>query len=91
MEKDYAIIKDNIVIDMIVCNNPTEFFLNEIKIKYNADYILEANENSVVGGTYDGLKFWKIQPYLSWTKNEETNQWERRASKLDKICSTKTT
>ncbi len=80
MEKNYAIIKDQVVIDMIICNDPTDIFLNEIKTLYNSDYVLQANEDSVIGDTYDGFKFWKIQPYPSWTKNEKTNQWDSPVS-----------
>jgi len=33
-------------------------------------------ESASPGGTYDGSKFWLPQPYPSWIKNEETNEWE---------------
>jgi hypothetical protein len=74
--KDYAFIKDNIVIDCLIFDNPSNELLNLFKNEKNADLIVLANNRTVIGGEYDGLNFWPIQPYYSWIKNEELNDWE---------------
>jgi hypothetical protein len=75
-EKDYAIIKNDNVINVIVIDSYNQELLSYFVDFYNADYIIEASKKAQAGGTYDGLKFWPPQPYPSWTKNEELNEWE---------------
>ena len=73
---DYALIQNSNVINIIVFENPTEEVLINFKNFYECDFIVESSINCVIGGTYDGSKFWLPQPYPSWIKNEETNEWE---------------
>ena len=74
--KNYAIIKDNLVINVIVFDNPTEELITLFKTETNADDILEVNSFVSVGSTYDGVKFLPPQPYPSWIFNEELGDWE---------------
>lgn len=73
--KDYAFIKDNIVIDCLIFDNPSNELLNLFKNEKNADLIVLANNRTVIGGEYDGLNFWPIQPHPSWIKDQELNDW----------------
>ena len=75
-EQLYAVIKDNNVINTLIFDNPSEELLNTFISNYNADKIILGNAFTQVGGTYDGSKFWLQQPYPSWTKDEELNDWE---------------
>ncbi len=76
MLSSYAFINNGIVTNIIVCDNPSEDLLNSFKETYEVELVLEAGKNAVVGGTYDGKKFWHPQPYPSWTKNQESNEWD---------------
>ncbi len=74
---NYAFIKNNIVQNIIVFDNTTTETLTVFKEHFFVDEIILANnEKAVIGGTYDGTKFWLPQPYPSWIKNEELNEWE---------------
>lgn len=74
--KEYAFIKDSEVINIALFEEPTEEILNLFKNEHGADFIVEATSQAVVGGTYDGQNFWIPQPFPSWIKNEETNNWQ---------------
>jgi len=75
-EKNYALIKNNNVTNIVVFDDLSEelflVFLNE----YQLDDIVIANEKTEIGGIYDGVKFWPTKPYPSWIKNEELTKWE---------------
>lgn len=75
-ELDYAFIKNGNVVNIALFDNPSEETLNIFKEFHEVDVILLANDKTVIGGTYDGQKFWLPQPFFSWIKNEETNEWE---------------
>jgi len=75
-EQNYAFIKNGLVVNVVVFDNPSEQVLDSFIEQFNLDEIILANYNSAVGGSYDGVRFWLPQPYLSWVKNEETNQWD---------------
>ena len=81
MTKDYAFIKNGIVFNIAVFDDPSEEILETFKVQHGADIVIEANENTEINGTYDGTKFWRIQPYSSWIKNEELNEWEAPIAK----------
>lgn len=75
-QNKYAFIKNNLVVNIAVFDDNT--LLPHFKDVYELDDIVLCNENynAAVGGTYDGLKFWLPQPYPSWIKNQEKNEWE---------------
>lgn len=74
--KNYALIKNNNVINLIVLDSPNEDILNLFKEQHNADKIILADEKASIGGTHDGDKFWLPQPFMSWIKNQDLNEWE---------------
>ncbi len=76
METRYAFIKNNFIENIVIFDNPNEELLLHFKSIYNLDNIVLATDNTIIGGTYDGTKFWLPQPYPSWVKNEELNEWE---------------
>jgi hypothetical protein len=75
MRNDYGLIKNNIVVNIAVFEDPTEELLNHFKTELELDEIVLATKKTVLNGTYDGSKFWFPQPYPSWIKNEELNEW----------------
>lgn len=75
-ELDYAFIKNGNVVNIALFDDPSEETLNIFKEFHEVDLILLANEKTIIGSTYDGLKFWLPQPFSSWIKNEEINEWE---------------
>ena len=75
-EKEYAFIKNNNVVNVVIFDNPSDELLSNFIEINELDIIIESFSNCVVGGTYDGSKFWLPQPYPSWTKNEELHKWE---------------
>lgn len=55
----YALIKNNIVLNIIVSENDAEF-LENLRTFHQVDEIVESKENCEIGGTYiDGL-FYRI-------------------------------
>lgn len=74
-EKNYAVIKDSKVINLIVFDEPMGETLESFKNFYNADSIVLATDNARIDGEYDGEKFWIEKPYQSWIKNQEENIW----------------
>lgn len=75
-EQNYAFIKDNNVVDIIIFDNPSSELLELFKSEHSVDQVLLANDKTVIGGTFDGSKFWEPKPYESWIKNEELGEWE---------------
>jgi hypothetical protein len=73
---NYAFIKDNTVINIAVFEDPTNELLDHFKNEFELNEIVLATDKTTIGGTYDGTKFWLPQPYLSWIKNEELNEWQ---------------
>jgi hypothetical protein len=76
MINNYAFIKDNIVVNVAVFEDPTNELLDHFKNEFELDEIVIAADKATINGTYDGTKFWHPQPYPSWIKNEELNEWE---------------
>jgi hypothetical protein len=74
--KNYAFIKNDKVVNVVVFDDPTEEILQIFKNEHEVDLIIEATLKTVVGGTFDGNNFWIIQPFPSWIKNENTIEWE---------------
>lgn len=74
-EKEYAFIKDGVVVNTAIFDNPSEELLNIFIQEYNLDNIVLATDKTQVGGEYDGIKFWRTKPFPSWMKNEEINEW----------------
>ena len=75
-EENYAFIKGDEIVNVAVFDTPSEELLNHFKEEYDLDILIKAPDNVMVGGTYDGNKFWLKKPFPSWVKNEEENRWE---------------
>lgn len=80
-EINYAFIKNNEVVNIVVFDNPSDELLNTFKIDFELDDIKPATGKASVGGTYDGSKFWAKQPFPSWIKNEGTDSWDAPTDK----------
>lgn len=77
MNIQYAFIKDGIVVNTAVFDEtPGEETITFFKEIHNLDHIILNQKNAIIGASYDGVKFWLPQPYPSWIKNEELNEWE---------------
>ena len=74
-EKNYAFIKNNNVVNIVIFNEPTEELLQIFKLHHEVDLIVEANERTFIGGTFDGKNFWPASPFASWVRNEDTLEW----------------
>lgn len=74
-EKNYAFIKNNNVINVVVFDEPTEELLNNFKTEFDLDHIVLATEKSIIGGSWDGTIFIVPKPYASWILNE-SGDWE---------------
>jgi hypothetical protein len=72
---DYAFIKDNAVINIAVFEDPTNELLNHFKNEFELDEIVLGTDKATIGGTYDGTMFWLPQPYPSWVKDQDLNEW----------------
>lgn len=75
-EQNYAFIKNGIVVNIAIFDNPSEELLEEFKNTYEVDLLIPANEKTQIGGEYDGTNFWKLKPYNSWLKNTNIADWE---------------
>lgn len=74
---NYAFIKGDQVVNIVVFEYPIDENLKTSMIQeFELDQIILSANNCAVGGTYDGEKFWIPQPFPSWTKNEELNEWD---------------
>jgi hypothetical protein len=75
-QQNYAFIKNNNVINICAFENPSDDLLNHCKNEFELDEIVLATDQISVNDTYDGTKFWPLQPFPSWIKNEELNKWQ---------------
>ena len=73
-ELPWALIKDNVVTNVVIFDDPDEDLLNMFKEEYSVDEIVLADNNTGVGVAWDGTKFTAKQPYPSWILNEN-NTW----------------
>jgi hypothetical protein len=79
--KNYAFIKSNQVINVVVFENLTSETMAHFKQEFQLDDIILATEKTVLGGTYDGTQFWLPQPYPSWVKSN--GEWVAPKTKPD--------
>jgi hypothetical protein len=74
-EKSYAIIKDSIVINTAIFDDPSVSMLNYFRELYLANDIIECSQYVIPGFTWDGEDFIEQQPYPSWIYNSEIKKW----------------
>lgn len=79
--ENYALIKNNKVINVVVFDNPTEELLNTFKEFHQVDYIV-LSKDSGIGWDWDGIDFIPPKPHLSWVLNEN-KIWEAPIPKPD--------
>ena len=74
----HAVVKDNVVINLLVFEGHNPSLLDDVRQKFDADEIVCCcnHGNAYVGGTWDGSVFKSKQPFNSWIWNLETNSWE---------------
>jgi len=70
MEKMYAFVKDNTVINKVVFDDPSEELLQHFLQEFNLDHLIEITEKVIIGDTYDGSIFWGVKPFESWVKGD---------------------
>lgn len=68
----FAVIDiNNTIINVIIAET------KEIAEEVTGNLCIDCTSQSIqIGGTFDGEKLWSPQPYLSWVKNQEKNEWE---------------
>ena len=66
--KNYALIKDGTVVNVIVFDNPDASLINAVKEAQDVDNVVlcEDNEEAGIGGTWDELGFIRPKPLPSW-------------------------
>jgi hypothetical protein len=56
----YAFIKNDEVVNIVCFEDPTdEQLLAHFKNEFSLDNIVPVGDDAVIGGTYDGSKFWR--------------------------------
>jgi len=74
---NYAVIKDNKVVDVLLFDNPTEEFLLNFSKDMGVDLIIPMLKGiGGIGDDYVGGFIKPKQPYDSWTWNSVTGIWE---------------
>ena len=75
--KNFAVIENNIVINVIVCES------KEISEQITGKECIEYTEENAaqINGTWDGIRFWREQPFFSWIKGKY--DWEAPIQKPD--------
>ena len=78
MTKTYALIKDSLVLNVILLEDFSDSFLEEVKLFNNADLIVLVPEKFLnfpyaisVEYTWDGTTLIPPKPFNSWILNEE--------------------
>lgn len=72
---NYAFIKNNVVVNIAVFENPSEQLLNEFKTAYQLDDVVLVNSNKAeIGGIWNGTKFLLKKPFSSWVLNDQ-DEW----------------
>jgi hypothetical protein len=74
--KEYAFIKEEKVINIVVFDDPTEDLLLIFKEEHDLNEIVLSDGIAAIGDKWDGVKFIPAQPYASWDYDEETNSWK---------------
>ena len=72
---NYAFIKDGKITNIAVFGDPNDELLAHFKSEHQLDDLILVKDKAFIGGTWDGTKIWPPQPYPSWVKDEETNEW----------------
>jgi hypothetical protein len=76
----YAFIKDNVVVNVVMFDDPTEELLNQFKEEHQIDEIVLGHVEghltvAQIGDQWNGRHFIEPQPWPSWILNTETDYW----------------
>lgn len=74
-EYNYVFIKNNIVVNTVLFDNPSEETLNFFKQSYDLDLIIPENgsNKAIIGSSWDGEDFILPKPFNSWTLDLNKN------------------
>ena len=75
IKEDYAFIKDGLVINIAVFEDPDENLLTHFKNEFSLDFLIPSEGVAVIGGTYDGNNFIPPAPYPSWILDNILRKW----------------
>tara|TARA_R110002126_G_scaffold205327_1_gene352565 strand:- start:1174 stop:1485 length:312 start_codon:yes stop_codon:yes gene_type:complete len=74
--KNYAFIKDNIVVNIAVFEDDiTEDILQIFKEQHNADLVILTDKNAFIGGDYIEGQFRSACPFSSWSWDKIEKEW----------------
>lgn len=73
--KNYAFIKNSIVVNLVVFDNPSNETLNLFKEEYSIDDIILVNDIVLIGATYNGNYFINPSPGEGYVFNEDIKKW----------------
>lgn len=73
--KDYAFIKNNIVVNIVAFDDPTIETLDLFKQEHDIDDIVLVNDIILIGATYNGNYFINPSPGEGYTFNEDLKKW----------------
>jgi hypothetical protein len=73
---NYAMLKNSIVQNIVVFDDPSETTIEYFKNLHEVDEIIIAGENCFVNSEYDNGVFWNSKPYPSWIKDYEIKSWK---------------
>jgi hypothetical protein len=76
LSHNYAFIKNNIVANIAVFDEPSEELLNYFKELHNVDSIVLATENAYMGSTYSEGIFTAPRLFSGWLWNDDKKEWE---------------
>jgi hypothetical protein len=76
LSHNYAFIKNNIVVNIAVFDDPSEDLLNNFKLEHNVDSIVLATENTYMGSTYSEGIFTAPYRFNGWLWNNDKKEWE---------------
>jgi hypothetical protein len=74
-EAGYAFIRGGDVVNIAVFDDPSDELLAHFRTELLLNEIIPATDKAVIGGTWDGQRFWPIQPYPSWFKDYGSTKW----------------
>jgi hypothetical protein len=75
LDKNYVFIRDGIVVNTVIFNEPTQDLLDFFIAEHQIDAIILADKNAVMGASYDGVNFIPPSPAPSWEWNTEKEIW----------------
>lgn len=75
MDKSFACIKDNIVVNVLMFDDERPEIMDEWKEKNGYDFYVPSTLKAYIGSKYEGGCFWLPSPFPSWIKDYGTNEW----------------